>query len=713
MERNEEFNFIGDLLFVEHIKYHRAKTFNSKRLSQYWRCANRKWNCKAHATSQYKVIGQEDVSQEERATPWAFPTKFKHVLLEASSLDDHATCHHVSSFGDLPDLFMETMNRKIIEDTSLEPTQLYKDTRDDFANKVPACQRSELVNLLSEKMPLRNASRRLRESRERLIGAAPKDQDSFDPTLLPLMQNGEPLLSRSTTTNGKKTITFTSNYMLRKLVTSTDISVDGTFYIAPVLWKQVFILMINTGGVSLPVAYGLLPSKEIESYRTFFRHLKNIAQEELGCTLWGASSFGENIKVRTDFEINIHKAVRLEIGEDTEVERCYFHFSNCIWRRVQAYRMVHRYVSNDKVRQFVRSLVSLAQCPPSRLREAFELINENFVFDEPELVKFKRRMMSYVYDQWLNKEDFKVKLWNCWTRTGNNTNNDNEAYNRTLKRIFKAPHPNPNYFARVVQSQLVRSENSLREVEGGGRPELQRKRYRVQQTNKDRLKKCFEEGTTSLMDFLLSMGSNCLENDIVEGEAEKEAENDPIFPIEAEDTDSLQVFLNFPDFNQEDEVLNIPEDLEAETETPQSRPKKRRMQSRNPVRNGRTLCPVDNKGFTRASNSLTCKDCYTKFHVKCIRFQYSEEDFLCEECQSVLSPDTGYDGSPSPVTPAGSRPSLERYWLYHPLIISKSLRPVQGPQLMCSWLHRLTTQGPSLQLMKAFQTLKITGIQTC
>jgi len=163
------------------------------------------------------------------------------------------------------------------------------------------------------------------------------------------------------------------------------------------------------------------------------------------------------------------------------------------------------------------------------------------------------------------------------------------------------------------------------------------------------------------MDFLLSMGSNCLENDIVEGEAEKEAENDPIFPIEAEDTDSLKVFLNFPDFNQEDEVLNIPEDLEAETETPQSRPKKRRMQSRNPVRNGRTLCPVDNKGFTRASNSLTCKDCYTKFHVKCIRFQYSEEDFLCEECQSVLSPDTGYDGSPSPVTPAGSRPSLERY----------------------------------------------------
>ena len=45
---------------------------------------------------------------------------------------------------------------------------------------------------------------------------------------------------------------------------------------------------------------------------------------------------------------------------------------------------------------------------------------------------------------------------------------------------------------------------------------------------------------------------------LVEGEAEKEAVNDPIFPIEAEDTDSRQVFLNIPYFNQEDEVLNIP-----------------------------------------------------------------------------------------------------------------------------------------------------------
>ena len=59
---------------------------------------------------------------------------------------------------------------------------------------------------------------------------------------------------------------------MRILCQAKDIGVDGTFKITPKPWRQVMIVSAQVReGIWVPVAFGYLPDKKLDSYTSFRR----------------------------------------------------------------------------------------------------------------------------------------------------------------------------------------------------------------------------------------------------------------------------------------------------------------------------------------------------------------------------------------------------------------------------------------------------------
>ena len=128
-------------------------------------------------------------------------------------------------------------------------------------------------------------------------------QIDFDSTSEWFKFKGESIVHGDATLKcGKRIILLTSKESLKILVRAKDICIDGTFKITPKPWKQVAIISAQVReGVWVPCAFGYLPDKRIDTYRTFLSLLKNSILNydlELSAT-----------SLMADFEINWRKAI--------------------------------------------------------------------------------------------------------------------------------------------------------------------------------------------------------------------------------------------------------------------------------------------------------------------------------------------------------------------------------------------------------------------
>ena len=139
-------------------------------------------------------------------------------------------------------------------------------------------------------------------------------------------------------------------------------SVDGTFRIAPTNWSQIFIFMVKYDDKFVPICFGFLPDKTEISYTIFFIMIQlELEKRNLNCSLK---------KMMVDFEIGIQKAIISVF--DVEILACFFHFSQCLWERVQASSMSSLYEQDEKFREFVRSCISLPMLKLEELQDAID-----------------------------------------------------------------------------------------------------------------------------------------------------------------------------------------------------------------------------------------------------------------------------------------------------------------------------------------------------
>jgi MULE transposase domain len=116
---------------------------------------------------------------------------------------------------------------------------------------------------------------------------------------------------------------FATRTGLQLLSRSSEWFSDGTFSTAPVFFEQLYTIHVVQYNAVLPVVYALLPNKSRATYVKMLQQLKNL-QPGLQPQF-----------LMTDFEQAALQAFELEFAGIAKTG-CFFHLSQCVWRKVQS-----------------------------------------------------------------------------------------------------------------------------------------------------------------------------------------------------------------------------------------------------------------------------------------------------------------------------------------------------------------------------------------
>ncbi len=136
------------------------------------------------------------------------------------------------------------------------------------------------------------------------------------------------------------------------------------------------------------------------------------------------------------------------------MKECFFHFGQCLHRRVKALKFQRAYNADgggNELRHYVRRHAALALLLLNEVITVLQLIRQqrpaNLDDDDRErLVAFN----AYFTQQWV--ETLSPNTWNHFDNDGPRTNNHLEGYHRKLNMEFNRSHPSIYRFIGVQQS---------------------------------------------------------------------------------------------------------------------------------------------------------------------------------------------------------------------------------------------------------------------
>ena len=110
----------------------------------------------------------------------------------------------------------------------------------------------------------------------------------------------------------------------------------------------------------------------------------------------------------------------------SQVKGCYFHFSQSLWRQVQALGVVTHYGKDRLLTKFIRMVCALPFIEINKLESCIDELRE-FQFDKSsrfhkDFVKFQTKFLDYVERVWISGH-FKPRLWNLFNKSTDLTNN--------------------------------------------------------------------------------------------------------------------------------------------------------------------------------------------------------------------------------------------------------------------------------------------------
>ena len=109
--------------------------------------------------------------------------------------------------------------------------------------------------------------------------------------------------------------------------------------------------------------------------------------------------------------------------------RCYFHFTQCLWRKVQGLGLSSDYKDDEDIRAFIQKTTALSFVPISFVRNAWNAIKANMPQDAR-----LQDYSDYLESTWLNGY-FRPQMWNNFSNLGPRTNNHLEGWHNRMKRI--------------------------------------------------------------------------------------------------------------------------------------------------------------------------------------------------------------------------------------------------------------------------------------
>ena len=248
---------------------------------------------------------------------------------------------------------------------------------------------------------------------------------------------------------------FSTAQNLRMLARAQHIFADGTFKTTPQpLFEQLYSIHANLGDRVTPLVFCLLKQKDVNTYERMLNIVKGLATRMNPET------------ITTDFEEASIVAFH-NVFPNARQKGCYFHFGQCVWRRIQREPAVlRRYKSDTVFAVNVRYLGALSFVPPDEVVNAYETLCDSAFFQDNQCLD---PILDYFERNWVGQLNTRthirraprhaIELWNNRTAVLNGeylTTNSVEGWHRQLNGRIGCTHPNIwKYLTSLQDEQLL------------------------------------------------------------------------------------------------------------------------------------------------------------------------------------------------------------------------------------------------------------------
>ncbi|KAL4090309.1 hypothetical protein QTP88_025171 [Uroleucon formosanum] len=234
-----------------------------------------------------------------------------------------------------------------------------------------------------------------------------------------------------------KIVIFTTNSNLEYLVNNSHtILGDGTFYVCPAHFEQLYTIHVLHKSIYVQVVYCLLPSKTTDIYEKMWHLIKTLCKKELK---------PQNILL--DFELSAHNGV-WRIFPNAQIKCCRFHLGQAWYRQITKLGLKIEYDQNEsEISNWLKYFFGLAFLPCTEISEAFyELFS--IAPDNQKISAFSDYILANFIE---NDSRYPPHLWAEPPSNEPRTTNGPESYHRHLKDQFYNPHPSIYNFIEVIK----------------------------------------------------------------------------------------------------------------------------------------------------------------------------------------------------------------------------------------------------------------------
>ncbi|XP_064631726.1 uncharacterized protein LOC135500763 [Lineus longissimus] len=293
-----------------------------------------------------------------------------------------------------------------------------------------------------------------------------------------------------------KLIIFGSVESLMKVAIADTVFMDGTFYIAPNIFTQLYTVHAKIYGQIFPLLYGLLPDKRQATYERFIRLISDKIRE-----VNENVAFNPNTIV-VDYEMSALQACRGELP-GAQLKGCRFHFGQAIHRSVQRLGLAAQYRDADNmdpIRKWIRRTLALPLVPLDRLDEVWMT-----TMNEAPAILQAAAFNDYVTANWIDDMDarFDRTLWNHYDRLDQpRTINAVEGWHHKINTYTGHAHPNLYELVRFLKREEMFQRSEIQRLEAGGRPKPRRATYVRVDERMLRLKEQYVNGERDIMSYV-------------------------------------------------------------------------------------------------------------------------------------------------------------------------------------------------------------------
>ena len=174
---------------------------------------------------------------------------------------------------------------------------------------------------------------------------------------------------------------------------------------------------------------------------------------------------------------------------------CYFHWSQCVYRRIQSEGLGEDYIHNRTTRRILQEVIQLPYLPSSDIRTTFLDIKDDLENTEEPCQKDDiRDVLEYVESQWISGRQWGPAKWSVF-RLSVRTNNDTEGWHNGLNII--GPAPSLYRLVELLHTKAHDADLEGRMVAAGKSVRRERLQSRTEQDELQRLWDLYEQGRLS------------------------------------------------------------------------------------------------------------------------------------------------------------------------------------------------------------------------